>query len=91
MGIGLSLFLIAVGAVLTFAVNVPATGIDIDAVGVILMGVGLGVLVYTLMWWGDQAPGRRTHTIVHHRDSDPALRPDDAYTRRVIEYERRVS
>ncbi len=34
MGIGVSVFLMAVGAILAFAVNVPADGINLDTVGV---------------------------------------------------------
>ena len=52
MGIGVSLFLIAVGAVLTFAVETTADGININTVGIILMVVGaLGFLV-SLLFWG---------------------------------------
>jgi Flp pilus assembly protein TadB len=41
MGIGGSLFLIALGAILAFAVTAHITGVDINTVGVILMIVGL--------------------------------------------------
>jgi hypothetical protein len=37
---GISLFLIAVGAILYFAVNATVSGLDIDTVGIILMIVG---------------------------------------------------
>ena len=40
MGIGVSLILIAVGAVLAFAVHVTTTGFDINTVGYILLIVG---------------------------------------------------
>ena len=40
MGIGVGIFLIAVGAVLTFAVHVSTTGIDLHTVGIILMAAG---------------------------------------------------
>ena len=40
MTLGLSLFAIAVGAILKFAVNASVTGISIGTVGVILMVVG---------------------------------------------------
>ena len=40
MGIGVSIFLLAVGAVLAFAVDVTTRGLDLNAVGVILMVVG---------------------------------------------------
>lgn len=41
MGIGTSLFLIALGAVLRFAVHVTAGGFSIQTIGVILMVVGI--------------------------------------------------
>jgi hypothetical protein len=37
---GISLFLIAVGAILYFAVNASVSGLEIDTVGIILMVVG---------------------------------------------------
>ena len=49
MSAGISLFLLAVGAVLAFAVNYQANGVDIAAVGWILMAVGfLGIMMYLL-------------------------------------------
>ena len=49
MSLGISLFLLAVGAVLAFAVNYQLAGLDIMAVGWILMAVGLlGVFLYFL-------------------------------------------
>ena len=51
MGIGVSLILIAVGAVLTWAVTATTNGIDINTVGVILMVVGLAGLVLSLIFW----------------------------------------
>lgn len=49
MGIGVSVFLLAVGAILAFAVDVTVSGLDLDTVGVILMIVGaLGLLISTL-------------------------------------------
>ncbi|MDQ1679402.1 MAG: hypothetical protein QOI42_261 [Frankiaceae bacterium] len=51
MGIGVSIFLIAVGAILKFAVNVDATGFSIATVGVILMVVGvIGLIMSTLIF-----------------------------------------
>ena len=56
MGIVVSLILIAVGAILTWAITNEPEGINIDAVGVILMIVGLVSFLLTLMfwssWWG---------------------------------------
>ena len=56
MGIGVSVFLIAVGAVLTFALDASVSGIDLDVVGVILMLAGLiGIAVSLTIF----APRRR--------------------------------
>jgi len=48
MGLGVGIFLIAVGAILTFAVNSTSGAVDIDAVGWILMAVGLASVVLSL-------------------------------------------
>ena len=50
MGLGTSLFLIAVGAVLRFAVSVSAHGLNIHTIGVILMVVGGVGLLLSLLW-----------------------------------------
>lgn len=65
MGIGVSIFLIAVGAILTWAVNAEVSGVDLDAVGVILLVVGIiGALLSLIFWssWG--GVGRRRTTYV---------------------------
>ena len=48
MGIGTSIILIAVGAILYFAVNAQVSGLDISTVGLILMICGVLGLVITL-------------------------------------------
>ena len=68
MGIGTSLLLIAVGAILRFAITVTISGFNLQTVGVILMIVGAVGLVISLMWmfvWSERgrpgdydAPGR---------------------------------
>lgn len=66
MGIGVSVFLLAVGAILAFAVDVSVQGLDLDTVGVILMIVGgIGLLV-SLLFLSSLTPyGRdRGETIV---------------------------
>lgn len=50
MGLGTSLLLIAIGAVLRFAVSVRAHGFSIHTIGVILMIVGGVGLVLSLLW-----------------------------------------
>ena len=58
MGLGVGIFLIAVGAILTFAVNATTNGVNIDAVGWILMGVGLVSILLSLLFWSSWAgPG----------------------------------
>ena len=51
MGIGASIFLLAIGAILAFAVNTTISGLDINIVGYILMGAGLiGVFLFLLVF-----------------------------------------
>lgn len=57
MSLGTSLLLIAVGAVLRFAVTVSTSGFNLHTVGVILMIVGGVGLVLSLLWmtlWSDR-------------------------------------
>jgi hypothetical protein len=60
MRIGGSLFLIAIGAVLKFAVSKHVNGVDLQMIGVILMVIGLVGLVITLVWMSTR---RRTDVI----------------------------
>ncbi len=60
MGIGTSIFLIAVGAILKFAVKADVSGIEISTVGVILMIVGIIGLLISLLYmtmWADRRRG----------------------------------
>jgi Domain of unknown function (DUF6458) len=70
MGIGASIFLLAVGAILTFAVDWTIQGVDLDAVGIILMIAGcIGLAVTLAMLSRTSAP--RTTTEYYE---DPARR-----------------
>ena len=51
MGISLSIFLIAIGAVLAWAVNAEVSGIDVQVAGVILVVVGVIGLLASLVFW----------------------------------------
>jgi hypothetical protein len=51
--------LIAVGAILTFAINASVSGIDIATVGIILMIVGVVGLLISLLYWRPARPRRR--------------------------------
>lgn len=50
MGIGSGIFLIAVGAIMRYAITANAEGIDIQAAGGILMIVGAIGLAISLLW-----------------------------------------
>jgi hypothetical protein len=75
MGIGVSLLLIAVGAVLVWGVTRDASGVDVDAIGVILMIVGFAGLVLSLIFWsswgGPGYFGRRRETYVEESPPPP--------------------
>jgi hypothetical protein len=60
MGIGVSVFLLAIGAILAFAVDLSVSGLDLAAVGVILMIVGAIGLVTSMLIFGRDSVGRRT-------------------------------
>jgi Domain of unknown function (DUF6458) len=80
MGIAVSLFLLAVGAILTFATDVTVSGLNLDTVGLILMLVGAVSFVLTLIVWGS-----RRSRVVRTVPTDPI-----APRREVVE-ERRVA
>jgi hypothetical protein len=51
VGLGVSLFLIAGGAILVWGVNKEVAGLDVDAIGVILMVIGVIGLVLSMIFW----------------------------------------
>jgi hypothetical protein len=75
MGIGVSLILIAVGAILTWAVTATASGVDLNVVGVILMVIGLAGLIISFMFWstwgGFGGASRRRTTVVEDAAPPP--------------------
>jgi hypothetical protein len=72
MGLGVSLLLIAVGAILVWGLQSDVAGISEDAIGVILMIVGVAGLILSLMFWSSWGGvgGRRRTTYVE--DGPPA-------------------
>jgi hypothetical protein len=72
MGIGVSLILIAAGAILTWAVDATVSGLNIHTIGVILMVVGIVGLLISLVFWsswggfGSRSDSRRT-TVIEDR------------------------
>ncbi|MEU4294487.1 DUF6458 family protein [Kribbella sp. NPDC026596] len=65
MGIGVSVFLLAVGGVLAFAVTDRLSGVDLTVVGYVLMGAGAIGIVVALMLANQSR--RSTHTTVQER------------------------
>ena len=58
MGLGVSLLLIAAGAILAFAVTADVSGVDVQTVGWILLVVGIvGGVLSTIFWSSWAGPG----------------------------------
>lgn len=69
MGIGVGIFLIAVGAILTFAVDATLAGLDLNVVGWILMLAGTaGLIIFFYFWHRRRAP--RTVVTERRRNDD---------------------
>jgi len=74
MGIGVSLILVAAGAILTWAVNATVSGLNIHTIGVILMVVGVvGLLLSLMFWssWGGPAGWGRRRPAPYYDDAPP--------------------
>ena len=75
MGISLSIFMIAVGAVLAWAVDAEVSGIDIQVAGIILVVVGTIGFIASLVFWsswggfgGERSGGGAAQTTVLKED-----------------------
>ena len=66
MGISLSLVFIAAGAILKWAVTATTSGVDLAAVGVVLMVVGAVGLLLSLIFWSSSGRIRRASRDDHH-------------------------
>ena len=72
MGLGVSLILIAVGAILTWAVDVSANGVNIHAIGVVLLIVGLIGAILSMIFWSTWAgPGYWSRRRGYAEDAPP--------------------
>jgi hypothetical protein len=72
MGLGVSLILIAVGAILAFAVHVHnSSSFDVNTIGIILLVVGIvGALLSMIFWSSWAGPGyfsRERRTVIDER------------------------
>ncbi len=79
MGLGTSLFLIAVGAILRFAVTVTTKGFNLHTIGLILMVIGVIGLVISLFWMTVWA--RRRDEVAPVVDDRRTTRPPETYAR----------
>lgn len=91
MTIGVSLVLIAVGAILVWGVSAEAEGLDVDAIGVILMIVGFVGALLSMIFWSEwspvyrgtrrrayverEAPVRRREVVVEEEEVAPPAPP----------------
>jgi hypothetical protein len=75
MRIGASLFLIALGAILKYAVTKHFNNIDVQTMGVILMVVGIVGLLIELFLWSN----RRRTTVVTRQPGVTYVQPVDPY------------
>jgi Domain of unknown function (DUF6458) len=64
MGIGVSLILIAVGAILAFAVEADVSGLNISTIGWILLIVGIAGILLSLVFWSSWGGFHRRETVV---------------------------
>jgi hypothetical protein len=64
MGIGVSVFLLAIGAILAFAIDVSTDGINLETVGVILMIAGAIGLLVSLVLMSQLSRRRMGETVV---------------------------
>jgi hypothetical protein len=81
---GISLFFLAVGAILTFAINTTVRGVDLDTIGVILMVTGLLGMLFSLVLWDSWTPRpyrRDDDVVVGRRD---VVIDDEAPVRRSV-------
>lgn len=70
MGIGVSVFLLALGAILAFAVNASISGLDINVIGFILMVAGAIGLLMTMLVFGRRDRGGVAEDRVITRERD---------------------
>jgi hypothetical protein len=74
MGIGVGIFLIAVGAILTFAVDATLAGLDLTVVGWILMLAGTaGLIIFFYLWHRRRAPRTVVTESRRHDDTGQPL------------------
>jgi hypothetical protein len=82
VGIGLSIVLIAAGAILKWGVTTTVSGLNVQTIGVILMVVGIiGLVVSMLFWssWGGFGGSYRRRTVHDDGTGRRVVRDDYDY------------
>ncbi|HUE61009.1 MAG TPA: hypothetical protein VMO88_15680 [Acidimicrobiales bacterium] len=90
MGVGTSIVVFAIGAIMKFATNVHSSSFNIQTIGVILMAVGaVGFIVSLFFWgsWGGFGGGYRRRRAVY---SDGGRYPSSVGGRTVVEEDDRA-
>ena len=82
MGIGFSIFLLALGAILTFALDFKLVGVDIQIIGWILMAAGVVGLILTMAVLAPRR--RRTVTETNSVGSTPLAPGVSSNTRTIV-------
>jgi hypothetical protein len=72
VGFGVSIFLITLGAIFKWAIKAHISGIDLPALGVILMAVGAASFLLQLLLMARQ-PSRTGPDVIHDERSEPPL------------------
>lgn len=79
MGIGGGIFLVALGAILRFAITADVDGVSLTVIGNILMLAGVAVVVFSILYMavyqnrGDRVVERRRTTTSDTQISDPQI------------------
>ena len=84
MTIGVSLILVAVGAILVWGVTTDAEGLNVDAIGVILMIVGLVGALLSMIFWSEWSPAYRGRRRTYVDEGAPVRRRTVAPARREV-------
>ena len=76
MGFGVSIALVAAGAILAFTVNTNLQGVNVHTIGWILLVVGLAGFALSMIFWSSWAgPGYFTRYRTTYMDDDPGAPP----------------
>jgi uncharacterized membrane protein len=75
MPLGSSLFLIAIGAILRYAISTGVSGVSLPTIWLILMIVGIVGVIISLLYMFAWSPRPRGSVVHEHFERDPRERP----------------